>query len=95
MTNYQNKDKNMFELIHNDIRQISIALVKFDKIIIESRAMGNYKRGSDIDIAVIGNGITSETLYKLSDLSTRNLLYRIMLTFFIMNPSDKEVKISL
>jgi len=69
--------------------------VKFDKIIIESRAMGNYKRGSDIDIAVIGNGITSETLYKLSDLSTRNLLYRIMLTFFIMNPSDKEVKISL
>ncbi|WP_168380767.1 hypothetical protein [Virgibacillus sp. SK37] len=69
--------------------------MKFDKIIIESRAMGNYKRGSDIDIAVKGNGITSETLYKVSNLSTRNLLYRIMLTFFIMNPSDKEVKISL
>ncbi|MBM7571850.1 nucleotidyltransferase family protein [Aquibacillus albus] len=37
-------------------------------IIFGSRAMGNYKRGSDIDIAITGKGITSKTLYMLSDL---------------------------
>ncbi|WP_138419715.1 nucleotidyltransferase family protein [Aquibacillus sediminis] len=62
----------MFGLIDRDLRFINLALEKFDEIeygiIFGSRAMGNYKKGSDIDIAVKGEGITSKTLYKLSDL---------------------------
>ncbi|MFD2615935.1 nucleotidyltransferase domain-containing protein [Terrilactibacillus laevilacticus] len=62
----------MFGLIDSDIRYINSALAKFDEIefgiIFGSRAMGNYKRGSDIDIAIKGKGITSKILYKLSDL---------------------------
>jgi predicted nucleotidyltransferase len=62
----------MFGLIESDIRYINIALGKFSEIecgiIFGSRAMDNYKRGSDIDIAIKGNDITSKTLYELSDL---------------------------
>ncbi|MDC3418447.1 nucleotidyltransferase family protein [Aquibacillus salsiterrae] len=62
----------MFGLIERDLHYINIALQEFDEIkyavIFGSRAMGNYKKGSDIDLAIKGKGITSETLYKLSDL---------------------------
>ncbi|MDC3424591.1 nucleotidyltransferase domain-containing protein [Aquibacillus sp. 3ASR75-11] len=62
----------MFGLIKSDIQYITSALEKFDEIkcgiIFGSRAMGNYKRGSDIDLAIKGEGINSKTLYKLSDL---------------------------
>lgn len=62
----------MFGLIDSDIRFIKLALEKFAEIeygiIFGSRAMGNYKKGSDIDIAIKGEGITSKTLYNLSDL---------------------------
>jgi len=62
----------MFGLIESDISYINIALAKFDEIecgiIFGSRALGNYKRGSDIDLAIKGKGVTSKTLYMLSDL---------------------------
>jgi predicted nucleotidyltransferase len=62
----------MFGLIESDVRYINIALGKFSEIecgiIFGSRAMGNYKKGSDIDLAIKGKGVTSKTLYKLSDL---------------------------
>ncbi|MFC2949162.1 nucleotidyltransferase family protein [Virgibacillus sediminis] len=62
----------MFGLIESDIYYIKTALAKFEEIecaiIFGSRAMGNYKKGSDIDLAVKGKGITSKTLYHLSDL---------------------------
>ena len=48
----------MFGLMESDIRYIKVALGKFGDIesgiIFGSRAMGNYKRGSDIDIAITG-----------------------------------------
>ncbi|UOQ84698.1 nucleotidyltransferase domain-containing protein [Gracilibacillus salinarum] len=62
----------MFGLIEKDLRYINDALEKFEEIeygiIFGSRAMGNYKKGSDIDIAIKGKNITSDTLFKLSDL---------------------------
>ena len=36
-------------------------------IIFGSRAMGNYKNGSDVDIAVVGESIDNSILYKLDD----------------------------
>ncbi|MCW3488812.1 nucleotidyltransferase family protein [Dethiobacter alkaliphilus] len=36
-------------------------------VVFGSRAMGNYKRGSDIDIAIAGKNVTGETVAKLSE----------------------------
>lgn len=62
----------MFGLIESDIRYINSALAQFNEIeigiIFGSRAMGNYKKGSDVDLALKGKDITSKTIYKLSDL---------------------------
>ncbi|MFA1822337.1 nucleotidyltransferase domain-containing protein [Virgibacillus oceani] len=62
----------MYGLIESDLRYIKVALAKFNEIecgiIYGSRAMGNYKRGSDVDLAIKGKDITPNTLYKLSDL---------------------------
>lgn len=61
----------MFGLIDRDIEYIVKAMKKFDEIekaiVFGSRAMGNYKKGSDVDIAIIGEGITSSTVYGLDD----------------------------
>ncbi len=35
-------------------------------VIFGSRAMGNYKKGSDIDIAIKGHGITEDIVVRLS-----------------------------
>lgn len=61
----------MFGLLDRDIRYINEALSKFEEIekakIFGSRAMGNYKIGSDIDIALFGDNINNEILFKLED----------------------------
>ncbi|MBM7649271.1 putative nucleotidyltransferase [Bacillus ectoiniformans] len=62
----------MFGLLERDIRYIKQALGSFDEIeravIFGSRAMGNYKKGSDVDLAIIGTRITPEVLYGLTEL---------------------------
>lgn len=62
----------MFGLLDRDIEYIQRALGEFEEIgkavIFGSRAIGNYKKGSDVDIAIIGKEITSRTLYRLDDL---------------------------
>lgn len=62
----------MFGLIDRDIEYINTALAKFEEIecgiIFGSRAMGNYKKGSDVDLAIKGKDISSKTLFELSDL---------------------------
>lgn len=65
----------MFGLKQKDIDQISSVLRGFDAVlqalIFGSRARGNYKKGSDIDIAIKGDGIgysiVSEIAYLLND----------------------------
>ncbi len=61
----------MFGLIDRDIEYIKEAISQFETIekaiIFGSRAMGNYKKGSDVDIAIFGKQITREVIFKLND----------------------------
>ena len=61
---------NNFGLPERDLNLIIQAIIKFPEIekaiIFGSRAMGNYKKGSDIDIAIIGKDISLNTSTKLS-----------------------------
>ncbi|MFE7149808.1 nucleotidyltransferase domain-containing protein [Heyndrickxia sporothermodurans] len=71
MINFQRNDS-MFGLLDRDFEYIQRAmenLKEIDKaIIFGSRALGNYKKGSDVDIAISGKNVTSKTLYQLDDL---------------------------
>ncbi|MFE8701735.1 nucleotidyltransferase family protein [Cytobacillus sp. FJAT-54145] len=62
----------MFGLLERDILDIKKALSRFEEIeravIFGSRAMGNYKKGSDVDIAIMGDKISTKTLMELVDL---------------------------
>ncbi len=62
----------MFGLLERDLNYIQKAMEGFPEIdkaiIFGSRAIGNYKKGSDIDIAILGQNVTMVTLYELEDL---------------------------
>jgi len=62
----------MYGLLEKDIDHILKALKQFDEIdraiLYGSRAMGNYKKGSDVDIAIQGEKITEKTIFELDDL---------------------------
>lgn len=68
---------NKFGIYDKTFELILDALKKFaeiDKaIIFGSRAMGNYKKGSDIDFAIFGNEITTNTVTRLSALINQEL----------------------
>lgn len=61
----------MFGLLDRDIEYIKEAISEFETIekasIFGSRAMGNYKKGSDVDMAIFGKQITKEVIFKLDD----------------------------
>lgn len=61
----------MFGLSKTDCLYIKEALRHYPEIeqaiIFGSRAKGNYKAGSDVDIALKGTVITDNIVYKLSD----------------------------
>ncbi|MGL4912834.1 MAG: nucleotidyltransferase family protein [Romboutsia sp.] len=61
----------MFGLLDRDISYIYKALEQFKEIekaiVFGSRAMGNYKKGSDVDIAIIGENVTNKTIFSLDD----------------------------
>ena len=61
----------MFGLLDRDIKYIIKALEQHDEIekaiIFGSRAMGNYKKGSDVDIAIIGENVNRSIIYNLED----------------------------
>ncbi|WP_368993738.1 nucleotidyltransferase domain-containing protein [Caldifermentibacillus hisashii] len=62
----------MYGLLEKDMDYILKALKQFDEIdraiLYGSRAMGNYKKGSDVDIAIQGEKITEKTIFELDDL---------------------------
>lgn len=62
--------KNNFGIYENSFSEIIKALNKFPElekaVIFGSRAMKNYKKGSDIDIALFGEKITYELLVNIS-----------------------------
>lgn len=59
-----------FGLRKSDLEYIINTIKKFDEIekavIFGSRAMGNYKPGSDVDIAIYGENITFDTISSLN-----------------------------
>ena len=77
----------MFGLLDRDINYIIKALEKYEEIekaiIFGSRAMGNYKKGSDIDIAIVGKSIDNSILYRLDDYL--NEVYPLPYFFDIIN----------
>jgi len=48
-------------------------------ILFGSRAIGNYKKGSDIDIAIIGSGIN----YEITSLLNRKLNEQLPIPYFV------------
>ena len=60
----------MFGLLKSDIDEIRRCLMTFAEVemayILGSRAMGNYKNGSDVDIALKGSGLNFSIISKIS-----------------------------
>ncbi|WP_294377505.1 nucleotidyltransferase domain-containing protein [uncultured Clostridium sp.] len=56
----------MYGLLDRDIEYMNKAFRHFDEIekvvLFGSGAMGNYKKGSDVDIAVFGRNISNKTI---------------------------------
>ena len=60
-----------------------------EAVLFGSRAKGNYREGSDIDIALKGNGLTLETLKKIEVQIDRLFLpyeVNLVLYHYINNP---------
>jgi len=61
----------MFGLLQRDIDNIITCISKLKEIekvvVFGSRAKGNYKKGSDVDLAVMGEKVNRETIIKLSE----------------------------
>ncbi len=72
-----------YGLKQRDIKNIQKAVKDFPEIekviIFGSRAMGNFKNGSDIDIAIKGQNITRKIITRFTGL----LNYELPIPFFI------------
>ncbi len=66
-----------FGFSKQDGERILSALLKFPEIekaiVFGSRAMGNSKKGSDVDLAILGKNITSKTAVRLRSLLNQEL----------------------
>jgi len=60
-----------FGLKEGDIEQINFVLCRFEEVeealIFGSRAIGKYKNGSDVDLALKGDLLTAEILSTIQD----------------------------
>jgi uncharacterized protein len=67
----------MFGLTEKDLKHILDGIKGFSEIekavIFGSRAMGNYKKGSDVDLMIYGKDITGKILYSLDNLLNEKL----------------------
>ncbi|MGI6308227.1 MAG: nucleotidyltransferase domain-containing protein [Dethiobacteria bacterium] len=61
----------MYGLLERDLQYIMEAVRKYSEIeeviLFGSRAMGNYKEGSDVDLALVGEKVDRKTVRRLSD----------------------------
>lgn len=66
-----------YGLLKRDINYLSESVKKFPEIekavIFGSRAMGNYKKGSDIDMAIFGRKVNFDITSRLSGLLNEEL----------------------
>lgn len=61
----------MYGLLDRDLKNILKAIAHYPEIdeavIFGSRAMGNYKKGSDVDLAILGEKINRKVVRRLSE----------------------------
>ena len=80
----------MFGLRDNDVEQIITLLQQYPEVleayIFGSRAKGNYKSGSDVDIALKGEKITYRTVCKINAFLNEETL--MPYKFDILNFND-------
>ncbi|MEA3499901.1 MAG: nucleotidyltransferase domain-containing protein [Candidatus Marinimicrobia bacterium] len=77
----------MYGLKENTVKNIKDIFSQFEKIekaiLYGSRAKGNYRNGSDIDITLFGDGLKLNIVYKLQDkLDELNLPYIFDISIF-------------
>jgi len=64
-------------LTQTDIKRITAAIKQFpeieDAVIFGSRAKGTHKKASDVDLAIKGRAVTSETINRLNFLLNEEL----------------------
>lgn len=83
LENFQRtKECKMYGLSDNvvcEIQEVFRRYSNIDKVLIfGSRAKGNYREGSDIDLAVIGSGISFSQLLDINnDIDDLGLLYSV------------------
>jgi uncharacterized protein len=62
----------MFGLNENNIKEIKVVIGQFPEVqpakIFGSRAKGNYKHGSDVDIALFGNTMSNAVALKIAGI---------------------------
>ena len=67
----------MYGLLDTDLSYIQAAFSRFPKIskaiLFGSRALGTFKRGSDVDIAILGDYPLNETVLRLAGLLNEEL----------------------
>lgn len=70
--------------IINDLKTIFSEFDNIEKVILYgSRAKGNYKNGSDIDLTFYGNDLNLKTIYAIEDkIEELNLIYTFDLSIF-------------
>lgn len=82
----------MYGLLERDLDYIRKALESFPEIekafVFGSRAMGNYKKGSDVDLAIIGEKVTLGTVRNLFDMLNEE--YPLPYFFDVINCTDLE-----
>jgi predicted nucleotidyltransferase len=86
----------VFGLNETDSNHIKEAISHYPEIdqaiIFGSRAKGNYNSGSDIDIALKGNNLSNEILFKLRDELTEQLPLPYFFDLVIYNTiTNKEL----
>lgn len=71
MEESRKRSVNMYGLTEQDMTDITNSIKEFPVIeqvvLFGSRAKGNYKRGSDVDLAVKGKNITNDTIFRIRD----------------------------
>ncbi|MEN1762016.1 nucleotidyltransferase domain-containing protein [Anoxynatronum sibiricum] len=77
-------------LLDRDLNFIIEAVDKYSEIeeviLFGSRAMGNYKKGSDVDLAIVGENIDRKILRRISD--DLNEEYPLPYFFDVLNYND-------
>lgn len=76
-----------FGLTNETIKAIATVFSKYTNIeqviLYGSRAMGNYKNGSDIDLTIVSNNLNVDTLFKIElELDDLLLPYKIDLSLY-------------